>query len=90
LPREGRPTDGDEGWQLDITELDVLIDSGRVIESHNLGETGLKEIRLLLHWKLPLHLAYVVNEREQLVIYPTIYVPDAAHWHLGYRERRRP
>ncbi len=49
----------------------------------------MKEIRLLLEWKFPLHLVYVVNEREQLVIYRTVYVPDAAHWHR-YRERRRP
>jgi len=35
-----------------------------VIESHDLGEAGLKEIRLLLEWKLPLHLVYVVNERQ--------------------------
>ncbi len=32
----------DKCWQLDITwaELDVLIDSGQVIESHDLGEAG--------------------------------------------------
>lgn len=63
---------------------------GHVIESHDLGDAGLKEIRLLLEWKLPLHLVYVVNEREKLVIYRTFYVPDAAHWQPGYRERRRP
>ncbi len=82
----------DKCWQLDITwaELDVLIDSGQVIESHDLGEAGLKEIRLLLEWKLPLHLVYVVNEQKQLVIYRTVYVPDAAHWQPGYRERKRP
>jgi hypothetical protein len=82
----------DKCWQLDITwaELDVLIDSGQVIESHDLGEAGLKEIRLLLEWKLPLHLVYVLNERKHLVIYRTVYVPDAAHWQPGYRERRRP
>lgn len=34
------------------------MDSGRVIESHHLGDAGLKEIRLLLEWKLPLHLVY--------------------------------
>ena len=50
----------------------------------------MKEIRLLLEWKLPLHLVYVVNERKQLLIYRTVYVPDAAHWQPGYRERRRP
>jgi len=46
--------------QLDSTwaELDVLINSGQVIESRNLGEARLKEIRLLLDdGKLPVHLA---------------------------------
>ncbi len=72
-------------WRLDITwaELEVHIDSGQVIESHDLGVAGLKEIRLLLEWKLPLHLVYIVNERKQLVIYRTVYVPDAAHWQPG-------
>jgi hypothetical protein len=80
----------DKCWQLDITwaELEVLIDSGQVIEAHDLGDAGLKEIRLLLEWKLPLHLVYLVNEREHLVIYRTVYVPDAAHWQPGYRERK--
>lgn len=60
LLHEGPPTVGDEGWQLDSTwaELDVLINSGQVIESHNLGEARLMEIRLMLDdGKLPLHLA---------------------------------
>jgi len=81
----------DKCWQLDITwaELEQLIDNGEVIEDHDLGESGVKEIRLLLEWKHPLHLVYLVNHGEQLVIYRTVYAPDAAHWHPGYRERRR-
>jgi hypothetical protein len=46
-------------------------------------------IRLLLGWTRPLHLVYVVNEAQRLIIYRTIDVPDLQHWKPGFRERRR-
>jgi len=54
------------------------------------ASAGLKEIRLLLDWKLPLNFVYVGNEREQMVIYRTIYVSDAhtGTWATGRGEDR--
>jgi hypothetical protein len=81
----------DKCWQLDITWTEVLrlVDTGFVIEEHDLGETGVKAIRLLLGWSRPLHLVYVVNDAQRLVVYRTIYEPDLQHWKPGFRERRR-
>jgi hypothetical protein len=82
----------DKCWSLDITwaEVEQLIDGGEVVEDHDLGEEGLKEILLLLEWTRPLHLVYVVNHLNAVVIYRTIYEPDTSHWLPGFKERRRP
>lgn len=66
-----------------------LIDSGDVVEEHDLGGDGVKEIRLLLGWKRPLHVVYVVNDLQRLVVYRTIYEPNLQHWRPGFRVRRR-
>jgi YgiT-type zinc finger domain-containing protein len=60
----------DKCWRLDITwaEVERLIDAADVIETHDLGDEGVKEIRILLDWKRPLHLVYVVNHERQLVV----------------------
>lgn len=68
--------------------MEHLIDSGAVIEDHDLGEAGVKEIRLL-GWKRPLHLVSVVNDPQRVVVYRTIYEPDLDHRLPGFRERRR-
>lgn len=80
----------DKCWMLDITwaEVEQLIDSGSVIEHHDLAEAGVKEIRLL-GWKRPLHLVYVVNDVQRVIVYRTIYEPGLDHWLAGFRERRR-
>jgi hypothetical protein len=81
----------DKCWQLDITWAEVmrLVDSGDVVEEHDLGDGGVKEIRLLLGWRRPLHLVYVVNDTQRLVVYRTIYEPNLQHWKPGFRARRR-
>ena len=68
--------------------MEQLIDSGAVIEHHDLEEAGVKEIRLL-RWKRPLHLVYVVNVTQRVVIYRTIHERDLDHWLPGFQERRR-
>ena len=81
----------DKCWHLDITwaEVERLLDTGEVIEEHDLGTEGRKQIRLLLDWLRPLHLVYVVNDSAQIVVYRTLYEPDTEHWHAGFRQRRR-
>ena len=77
--------------ELDITwsEVEVLLDAGEVIEEHALDDLMVKQIRLLIDWKRPLHVVYIVHHDRKLVVYRTIYVPTLDEWQAGFRERRK-
>lgn len=66
-----------------------MIHCGEVIEQHALGDLMVKEIRLLIEWREPLHLVYVVHHDRRLVVYRTLYVPTLDQWEPDFRTRRR-
>ena len=66
-----------------------MIHGGEVIEQHALGDLMVKEIRLLIEWREPLHLVYVVHHDRRLVVYRTLYVPTLDQWEPDFRTRRR-
>jgi hypothetical protein len=74
---------------LDCTfgEFEVAIEQAEVIEEHQLDDTSLKELLLVVDWRRPLHLVVVVDDRlrEERVV--TVYEPDPALWR-DYRWRR--
>lgn len=75
---------------LDCTfgEFDELLARADIIEEHQLPSGELKEVLLLLDWRLPLHVVVVVDEgrREERVV--TVYEPDRSQWAADYRRRR--
>jgi hypothetical protein len=75
---------------LDCTfaEFEAALEEAEVIEEHNLGEGGVKELLLIVEWRRPLHVAVVVDDvrSEERVI--TVYEPDADRWSSDYRRRR--
>lgn len=83
----------DKCWELDITwsEVEQLLDAGEVIEEYRYDAHGerVKQVRLLLDWKRPLHVVYEVYRSRKEVVFITIYEARLAHWKPGYRERRR-
>jgi hypothetical protein len=74
---------------LDCTfgEFEVAIEQAEVIEEHQLDDTSLKELLLVVDWRRPLHVVVVVDDRlrEERVV--TVYEPDPALWR-DYRWRR--
>lgn len=80
----------DKCWKLDITwaEVELLIDAGDPIEETEEDDGRIKRVQLLEGWTRPLHIVDVVDHRQELIVYITIYEPDLDHWEPGFRERR--
>lgn len=76
---------------IDITwtEVEAMIDRGEVIEEHVFDDLMIKQIRLLIDWRQPLHLVYLVHHDRRLVVYRTIYVPTLDQWEPGFRRRKK-
>ncbi|MEO9138921.1 MAG: hypothetical protein ABI345_07615 [Jatrophihabitans sp.] len=81
----------DKCVEIDVTwsEIEALLDAGEVIEEHAFNDLMVKEIRLLIDWRLPLHVVYLVHHDRKLVVYRTMYVPTLEYWEPGFRERRK-
>jgi len=81
----------DKCVELDISwsEVEEMIAVGEVIEEHHFDDLAVKEIRLLVDWKQPLHMVCVVHHDRRLVVFRTIYIPTLDQWKPGFRERRK-
>lgn len=81
----------DKLWQLDLTlgeSRSLLDEPAEVIEESPVADTGLKQVVLLLDWRLPLHVVVVVDdvhEEERLI---TVYQPSVEVWSDDFRVRR--
>lgn len=75
---------------LDCTfaEFEVALQTAEVIEEHDLGGEGVKELVLTVDWHRPLHVVVVVDDvrAEERVV--TVYEPDPDRWSSDYRRRR--
>ena len=71
-----------------LAEFDVLRADAEVIEEVDLELHGVKELLLVVEWRVPLHVVVVVdsNRHEERLV--TVYEPDADRWTDGYRRRR--
>lgn len=75
---------------LDCTfsEFDVTLAKAEVIEEHDLGDAGTKEVLLTLEWRRCLHVVVVVDDRRAEERIVTVYEPDPDRWSPDYRKRR--
>jgi hypothetical protein len=73
---------------LSLSEFEILLDGGLVIEETVLRAGALKELVLLIEWIRPLHIVVVVDDsrREERIV--TVYEPDPARWSRDFRRRR--
>lgn len=71
-----------------LAEFDLLLADAEVIEEVDLEPHGVKELLLVVEWRVPLHVVVVVdsNRHEERLV--TVYEPDADRWADGYRRRR--
>lgn len=73
---------------MTLVEFKKLLDSGEVIEEHELDDGVLHELVLIVEWVRRLHVAFVVDERRPEERIVTVYEPDPDQWMPDYTSRR--
>jgi hypothetical protein len=73
---------------LGLGEFEALLDRGVVIDEIELQPDVVKELVVLIEWTRPLHLVVIVDDVREEERILTVYEPDPARWHPGFRRRR--